>query len=283
MARVAVLPRAASRWSVLSWLGGLASRQPALASAGVLVGASIVPMAVAGAIDVRLFNGIDLWIKPTKFAVSVVLYMATMVFFAGWVADSTRRTPWFRALAWVVASAGVLEIAYIALQASRGEASHFNQTDPLHVALYGLMGLGATSMVAFSALLGILVGRNPAIGVSPAVRDAAVIGLVLAFVLTMVTAGTMSGMGSHWIGGVHSDAGGMTLVGWARDGGDLRVAHFFGTHAMQIIPALGVLSALAFGPRNRLPVWLFAAAFAGFVGFLYVQALLGRPFLPFVS
>jgi hypothetical protein len=282
-ALAAVLPSVATRRNMLAWLGAIAARQPVLAGAAVLVGASIIPMAFAGAVDTRLFNGIDIWIKPTKFAVSVLVYMATMVFFAAWVADSTRRARWFRALAWVVAAAGVLEIFYIALQASRGEASHFNQADTLHYALYALMGLGATSMVAFSGLLGILIARNPAVGVPPAIREAVVIGLVLAFVLTMVTAGTMSSLGSHWIGGVHSDAGGMTLMGWARGGGDLRVAHFFATHAMQFIPLFGVLSAMALGPRNRWPIWLFAAAFTGFVGFLLVQALLGQPFLPVVK
>ena len=72
-------------------------------------------------------------------------------------------------------------------------------------------------------------------------------------------------------------------MGWARDGGDLRVAHFFATHAMHFIPAFGLVSVAVFRPANRLPVWLFAAAFVGFVIFLFVQALRGEPFLPWLG
>ena len=110
--------------------------------------------------------------------------------------------------------------------------------------------------------------------------DAIVIGLALVLPLTLVTAGTMSGLGGHSVGGSGSDAGGLPLMGWVRDGGDLRVAHFFATHAMHFIPAFGLVSTVVFGPANRVPIWLFAAAFVAFVGFLFVQALMGQPFLP---
>jgi hypothetical protein len=95
-----------------------------------------------------------------------------------------------------------------------------------------------------------------------------------------MTAGTMSQMGSHFIGGTPSDAGGFPLMGWSRDGGDLRAAHFFATHALHFVPALGLLAAAIFGGESRAPVRLIAAAYAGFVLFLFVQALMGLPFLP---
>jgi hypothetical protein len=132
-------------------------------------------------------------------------------------------------------------------------------------------------------LLALLVQRNRALSVVPAIRDSVVIGLALTFVLTMIVAGTLSAWGSHWIGGVHSDAGGMTLTGWSRDGGDLRVAHLFATHAMHFIPIFDVASAYIFGAGNRRPIWLFSALFTGFVVFLYSQALAGQPFLPFIK
>jgi hypothetical protein len=75
----------------------------------------------------------------------------------------------------------------------------------------------------------------------------------------------------------------MALTGWSRDGGDLRVAHLFATHAMHFIPLFGVASVYIFGSGARWPVWLFSAAYTGFVAFLYFQALAGQPFLPMVG
>ena len=264
----------------INWLRELSARQSALTGAGVLLVVAMLPMGFAFLLDTRLFNGIDVWIKPLKFALAVAIYMFTLAFFASWVDEKVRTARWFCALAWATASAGTLEVFYIALQASRDEASHFNYTDNLHMALYGLMGIGATLMISFSAILGILIARNSKLDVAPAIKDSVVLGLTLAFVLTLIPAGTMSAMGSHWIGGVHSDAGGMALTGWSRDGGDLRVAHLFGTHAMHFIPAFGVVSALVLGPEKRWPVWLFTVVFCGFVAFLFFQALAGQPFLP---
>ena len=265
------------------WLGELGRREPVLAGTGILIGLAAISMALAGVLDPRLFNGIDVWIKPVKFATAIFLYMLTLAFFAGWVSRKDRQKWWFSAAVWIVAAAALFEIVYISYQASLAQASHYNRADMLHIALYAMMGVGATLMVAFSGLLALLIQRNRALSVVPAIRDSVVIGLALTFVLTMIVAGTLSAWGSHWIGGVHSDAGGMTLTGWSRDGGDLRVAHLFATHAMHFIPIFGVASAYIFGVGNRRPIWLFSALFTGFVVFLYFQALAGQPFLPFIK
>jgi hypothetical protein len=99
--------------------------------------------------------------------------------------------------------------------------------------------------------------------------------------LTLIVAGYMSSGTGHWVGGDMSDAQGAPLMGWARDGGDLRVAHFFATHAMHFVPAFG-LAAAAFLPGRsaRNAVWLFAALYAGLVALAFAQALAGMPFLP---
>jgi hypothetical protein len=265
------------------WLGELGRREPVLAGTSILIGLAAIPMALAGVLDPRVFNGIDVWIKPVKFATAIFLYMLTLAFFAGWVSRKDRQRWWFTAAVRIVAAAALFEIVYISYQASLAQASHYNRSDVLHIALYALMGVGATLMVAFSGLLAFLVQRNRALNVAPAIRDSAVIGLGLTFVLTMIVAGTLSACGSHCIGGVHSDAGGLVLTGWSRDGGDLRVAHLFATHAMHFIPIFGVASAYIFGAGNRRPVWLFSALFTVFVVFLYFQALAGQPFLPFIK
>jgi hypothetical protein len=85
-------------------------------------------------------------------------------------------------------------------------------------------------------------------------------------------------MDGHLVG----QAGGATvpLMGWAREAGDLRVAHFFATHAMHFVPVFAVASAVAVGETRRLPVRLFAFAFAAFTLLTLAQAIAGRPLLP---
>jgi hypothetical protein len=142
------------------------------------------------------------------------------------------------------------------------------------------MGIAAVLITSASAVYAFHVARNSATGLTPAVKEALVLGLALVLPLTLVTAGTMSGMGTHFIGGTPSDAGGFPVMGWSRDGGDLRAAHFFATHALHFVPALGLLAAVLLGASRRAPARLIAASYAGFVLFLFVQALMGRPFLP---
>jgi hypothetical protein len=86
-------------------------------------------------------------------------------------------------------------------------------------------------------------------------------------------------MGSHWVGGTASDAGGLWLMGWSRDGGDLRVAHFFATHAMHVVPLCALICMSIVGREARTPVHVISLAYVGLVALTFVQALMGRPFI----
>jgi hypothetical protein len=111
-----------------------------------------------------------------------------------------------------------------------------------------------------------------------------VLGLVLTFGLTLVLAGTLSQNGSHFVGGSGSDAGGLWLMGWSRDGGDLRVAHFFGTHALHAVPLAGLLAGRWLAPRPaRAVTWAVATAWTALCIATFVQALGGKPFLPMLG
>ena len=77
------------------------------------------------------------------------------------------------------------------------------------------------------------------------------------------------------------------MTDWSTTGGDLRIPHFIGMHALQALPLLALLlTALArrFAPlrdddvRARLVV-VAAAAYAGLLALLTWQALRGQPLI----
>lgn len=140
------------------------------------------------------------------------------------------------------------------------------------------MGMAAVVLTSASTSLAWGIYRYPAGNLSPAVRTGLVWGLALTLPLTQITAGTLSGMGSHWVGGTPSDAGGLWLMGWSSDGGDLRVAHFFATHAMHFVPLAALVCARLFGRDAQTPVHIAALAYIGWVAATFIQALMGRPF-----
>jgi hypothetical protein len=78
---------------------------------------------------------------------------------------------------------------------------------------------------------------------------------------------------------VHDGGPGLPVVNWSTGGGDLRVAHFFGMHALQLVPAVGWLldrQRVAAGPRWTAA---FAAGYLALWVLLIAQALAGRPLI----
>ncbi len=90
----------------------------------------------------------------------------------------------------------------------------------------------------------------------------------------------MSAVGSHAVG-VPDGGPGLPFVGWSTIGGDLRVGHFVGLHALQVLPLLAALVAqrgLPEAARVRAVVSV-AAGYLGLVLLLTWQALRAQPVL----
>jgi hypothetical protein len=87
-------------------------------------------------------------------------------------------------------------------------------------------------------------------------------------------------VGAHSVG-VEDGGPGLPVVGWSTEGGDLRVPHFFGLHALQVLPLFGWLVS-TFSPRWLTPgrrvalVWTAGLSYLGLVGLLTWQALRGQ-------
>ena len=91
--------------------------------------------------------------KPLKFEASVALYFLTLAWFWAYIPNGVRKRAWV-AVPIVLAAVGIAEVLYIALQAGRGVASHFNEDTLLEAALFDLMGIGAVILTAGSLALG---------------------------------------------------------------------------------------------------------------------------------
>lgn len=255
-------------------------RHPLFAGGAACLLALTAPTLFAMALDQRAFLDISVWIKPLKFQIALATYLVTLAWFAGWLPTSVMASRWHQIFSTVVVLAIGAEVTWILGAAALGTASHFNDSSPVAAGLYTLMGVLAVTLTSASLVYGIAILRDRNSRLDPVFRLSVGIGLVATFVLTVVVAGYMSNNGSHFVGGTHSDAGGVALMGWARDGGDLRVAHFFATHAMHFIPAFGLVASRTLSASSgRMAVGMFAALFVGLVGYTFAEALSGRAFL----
>lgn len=231
-------------------------------------------------LDARTFNGVSVWVKPWKFQVSLAVHLFTLALFAVPLAHALGFRQSLKTMSFVAVAAGVFEVVYITWRASRGEASHFNGEDAFASIMYALMGLGAVALTACAGWLGWRILRQQDLTLSPLVRQSLGWGLVLGFVLGTLSGAYVSSKTGHWVGGTLSDAVSVPVVGWSLDGGDLRVAHFFGLHAMQVLP----LAAWAMGrtmPKVMVMPswWMFCVLYVGWTAFTFWQATQGLPLI----
>lgn len=259
-------------------------REPGFAAAALLLALSIPPTLAAMALDPRTLHGVDIWEKVVKFELALAVYCATLAWFAGWLPAGMTQSRGYRIYRNVVLAAIAAEMAWIGGAAANGVASHFNVSTPLMAALYPVMGLIAITLTSASLVYGLALRRDRASPLDGTFRLSLWLGLVMTFALTVLVAGYMASQPGHLVGGNASDAEAAALMGWARDGGDLRVAHFFATHAMHFLPAFGFAASRMAGEiAGRRLVWGFAVLFAAFTLYTLAQAIAGQAFAGFVG
>jgi predicted small integral membrane protein len=199
-------------------------------------------------VDPRLVNGSNTWIKPAKFFASLAIQFGTVAWALQFLPDTDRDA---RGVRWSIAAmviASWAELAYIVFRASRAEASHFNTGTPEAAMLYSIMGIGAVTLTLTAGYIGWRIWRRR----DGLWAEAAALGLMFGALLGTVAGGYLSAQSGHSVGGDPTDATGTGFFGWSTTGGDLRIAHFVGLHASQIIP----LAALTL---RRDVVWLATA------------------------
>lgn len=224
--------------------------------------------------DGRTLLGRNVWTKPWKFATSIAIFTATM----GWIMPSLGLTGRVeRLVTYVIGGAMSIEIALISTQAARGVASHFNTSTPMDSAIYGVMGVTITvSSIAVGYVLWRVVRSPP--DLAPAYHWGIKLGMLL-FVATSFEGWLMVSQGGHAIG-APNDGSGLPLLNWSVTGGDLRVAHFIGLHALQVLPLTGYVAARwdRLTTRQSLAtVGVVATGYGLLTGTTLALALVGTP------
>ncbi|WP_213453361.1 hypothetical protein [Rhizomonospora bruguierae] len=268
---------------------------PLIACAALMV--ALAGICVGGLVaDDRMLVGAPIWLKPLKFTISVAVYATTLTLLISLLRHRRRLGWWLGA---VVAVSMALEMVAIVTQVVRGRQSHFNVATPLDAGLFAAMG--ATIMVVWlaTAWLGILllierVAERP---LAVAVRlglAVALAGMGVGFLMTGPTAAQVDAMrdaaptlvGAHSVG-VPDGGPGLPLIGWSTTGGDLRIGHFVGMHALQALPLLAFALTAAGRRYRRLRaervctrlIGVVAGGYAGVTALVTWQALRGQPLI----
>ncbi|MEU8520969.1 hypothetical protein [Streptomyces sp. NBC_01216] len=275
------MPRIRDLHRPLAWFSGSMALLALVSAAGLVL-------------DDRVLVGVPIWAKPFKFSVSFAAYALTLSWMLT-LLPRGRRAGWWAGTVLAVASA--VEMVIITVQVIRGRQSHFNTGLPLDAALFQIMGVTILVLWLAALVIAILLLRARFLdhATAWAVRLGSLIALAGAAVgFAMVTptpeqraVGVDSPLtGAHSVG-VPDGGPSMPLTGWSTTGGDLRIPHFFGMHALQVIP-LVLLALVTLAPRFarlsdervRLRLTLVASGtYAATFGLLTWQASRGQPLL----
>jgi len=254
---------------------------PLTATAVIMLAAFIG--SVAGLfIDPRIITGVPAWLKPAKFGISTAIYAASIAWLLRYITVWPRFT---RAMGWVLAMVLNTEVGIIDLQAARGTTSHFNYSTPLDAALFGVMAVAIA--ILWLANVGLVValfrqhfddtgwGWALRLGLSITVLGASVGGIMVQPTAKQLENTRPTIIGAHTVGG--PDGGpGLPGVGWSTEHGDLRIAHFVGLHALQVIPFLAWFLRRRHSSSSAV-AFAVAGSYLALAGILAWQALRGEP------
>lgn len=251
----------------MSFFQELSSRNFALFVFGAISLLGFVVCVTLAFVTDKQVLGINAWIKPAKFFISTTIFVWSM----GWYMHHLSHAGIVNAYTWTVIFVLGFELFYISGQAMLGQTSHFNISTDYHATMWSLMGGLIMIMTLFTALVGTLFFSSSItlpVGYLWGIR----LG-ILFFVIFAFEGALMGARLSHTVGGNDGGAG-LQFLNWSIKHGDLRVAHFVGMHALQILPLVGyfVFPSLL-GILSFSTIYLFLAAT------ILWQALRGIPFI----
>ena len=249
-------------------------RQPLLARVALAHLLLFVILFAGTLIDDRVVTGVNIWLKPAKFALSISIYLFTMAWFFGELKSKPR---WLLVtIAVIICLSMSYEQVAITMQAARETTSHYHNESNFGAIVFALMGLGValnTTMGAIVFLLFMFTWEKGKEAYLAGIR----IGL-LVFLLGSAEGAVMIGSNAHTVGAPDGGPGWWPLF-WSTVAGDLRVAHFIGIHGIQVLPLTGFLL-----DRKVKSLWFryiaivaVGSAYALLAIAAYQTAMQGRP------
>ena len=219
--------------------------------------------------DIQI-NGVNAWFKPVKFALSIGIFSWTM----GWYTGYLELPDQVNTYSWATIILLGFELFYISFQAARGQLSHYNVSSTLYTSLTAAMAFAAIAATLYTGYIGILfcTGEFPKL---PEYYLWAIRISIFLFVIFAFEGAIMGANGSHSVGGSR-DGNGLPLLNWSRKYGDLRIAHFLGMHALQVLPIMAYYLL-----RDIKLVMILGLVYAALAIACLVQALNSKPLLNF--
>ncbi len=212
--------------------------------------------------------GINAFVKPLKFFLSTVAVTWSMAWYMSYL---NQPIP-VKIYSWVLILMLSFEVFYITLRAAQGQLSHFNISSAFNGTMFSLMGLAISIFTLWTAYIGYLFFVND----FPDLTLSYVWGIrlgILFFVVFAFEGGMMGAKLSHTIGAPDGGVG-LPLTNWSVRAGDLRIAHFIGMHALQLLPLLSY-----FFVRNVKVVMVISFVYFVITSLVFIQALLGKPLI----
>jgi hypothetical protein len=232
---------------------------------------------ILGLFDDRLVMGINPWVKPMKFMASIALYLWTLAWFLDYLPQLQRSV---QVVAWGASGTMVLETLCLWIQAARGTHSHFNVSTPFDATIFGAMGILILINSVLAVFLFLLFLRKD-IQLPPVYLWGIRLG-ILVFLVGSLEGVIMIGNQGHAVG-VPDGGAGLPFVNWSTEGGDLRIAHFFGLHGLQMLPLFGYLVHRLAGDRSSslqfACLTAFAAVYVTCMAVTLLEALKGQPLI----
>jgi hypothetical protein len=219
--------------------------------------------------DDQLIMGINAWIKPMKFALTVIIYVWTFAWLLQYLPNKNKVA----VISWGITICMLVENVSIFLQAARGEISHYNISSALNASIFSMMGvfISINSLLIFYTWILFFTEK---ITLDKATLFAWRAGLFLMLV-GGAAGGMMIGNMAHTVGAPDGGAG-LPFLNWSTTAGDLRTAHFLTLHGLQAIPLFNFYVA-----NKTSKPWVFTFLFFTIYSviciYLHLHAIGGNP------